>query len=72
MLSPKERFNKVLSGEKVDRPPCICPGGMMNMVTTELLEEVGIQFPQAHTNAQMMADLAEAKAVLRIMVFPFV
>lgn len=60
MLSPKERLNKVFSREKVDRPPCICPGGMMNMVTTELIEEVGIQFPQAHINAQMMADLATA------------
>ncbi|WP_411681112.1 methylcobamide:CoM methyltransferase MtbA [Clostridium thailandense] len=60
MLSSKERLNMVLSGEKVDRPPCICPGGMMNMVTTELIEEVGIQFPEAHTNAQMMADLAAA------------
>lgn len=60
MLSPKERLNKVFSGEKVDRPPCICPGGMMNMVTTELIEETHIQFPQAHMNAQMMADLAAA------------
>ncbi len=60
MLSPKERLNKVFGREKVDRPPCICPGGMMNMVTTELIKEVGIQFPQAHMNAQMMADLAAA------------
>jgi [methyl-Co(III) methanol-specific corrinoid protein]:coenzyme M methyltransferase len=59
-LSPKERLNKVFSGEKVDRPPCICPGGMMNMVTTELIEEAQIQFPEAHMNAQMMADLAAA------------
>ncbi|CQR73728.1 Uroporphyrinogen decarboxylase [Sporomusa ovata DSM 2662] len=60
MLLPKERLNKVFSEEKVDRPPCICPGGMMNMVTAELMEEVGICFPEAHTNARMMADLAAA------------
>ncbi|AGY78247.1 methylcobamide:CoM methyltransferase MtbA [Clostridium autoethanogenum] len=60
MLSPKERLDKVFSGEKVDRPPCICPGGMMNMVTTELIEEVGIKFPEAHMSAQMMAGLSEA------------
>lgn len=60
MLSPIERLNKVLHGGQVDRPPCICPGGMMNMVTTELIEEVGIRFPEAHMNAQMMADLARA------------
>lgn len=60
MLSPKERLNKAFNGEKVDRPPCICPGGMMNMVTTELIEEAQIKFPEAHTNAKMMAGLAEA------------
>lgn len=60
MLSPKERLNKVLNRKSVDRPPCICPGGMMNMVTTELIEKVGIEFPKAHMNAQMMADLASA------------
>lgn len=60
MLSPKERLNKVFSREKVDRPPCICPGGMMNMVTTELIEEGDIRFPEAHMDAEMMADLATA------------
>ncbi|KMT21029.1 methylcobamide:CoM methyltransferase MtbA [Clostridium cylindrosporum] len=60
MLSPKERLNKVFTKEEVDRPPCICPGGMMNMVTTELMDEVGISLPAAHSDAQMMADLARA------------
>ncbi|AOY77497.1 methylcobamide:CoM methyltransferase MtbA [Clostridium formicaceticum] len=60
MLSPIERLNRVLNRKEVDRPPCICPGGMMNMVTTELIEEVKIKFPQAHTNAEMMVDLATA------------
>lgn len=60
MLLPKERLNKVFREEQVDRPPCICPGGMMNMITAELMEEAGIRFPEAHTNAQMMADLAAA------------
>lgn len=60
MLSPIERLNKILNREAVDRPPCICPGGMMNMITTELMEEVGIKFPEAHTDPQRMADLAAA------------
>lgn len=60
MLSPKERLNMVLKKEKVDRTPCICPGGMMNMVTTELVEELGMNFQESHMNAQMMADLATA------------
>ena len=60
MLSPKERLNKVLNRDTVDRPPCICPGGMMNMITTELIEVTGVKFPEAHMDAVMMADLAEA------------
>ncbi|WP_432404103.1 methylcobamide:CoM methyltransferase MtbA [Wukongibacter sp. M2B1] len=60
MLSPKDRLNKVFNGEKVDRPPCICPGGMMNMVITDIMEDIGVGFPQAHMDAQMMADLAVA------------
>ncbi len=57
---PKERLDKVLNTESVDRPPCICPGGMMNMITTEIIEEKGLDFIDAHSDAAMMADLAEA------------
>jgi MtaA/CmuA family methyltransferase len=60
MLTPKERLNMVLRKERTNRPPCICPGGMMNMVIFEIMEDVGITFPEAHMNAQMMADLASA------------
>ncbi|WIV12943.1 methylcobamide:CoM methyltransferase MtbA [Proteiniborus sp. MB09-C3] len=58
MLLPKARLRRVLNGEEVDRPPCICPGGMMNMVTKELIEKVGSGFPKAHMDSVMMADLA--------------
>jgi MtaA/CmuA family methyltransferase len=37
-LNEKERLLRVLRGEAVDRPPVICPGGMMNASVTELLE----------------------------------
>ena len=60
MLSPKERLDRVLKGQHVDRPPCICPGGMMNMVTSELMEAVNVFMPDAHTDARKMADLAKA------------
>lgn len=60
MLTPKERLNRVLRQEETDRPPCICPGGMMNMVIAEIMEDVHITFSEAHMNAQMMADLASA------------
>jgi [methyl-Co(III) methanol-specific corrinoid protein]:coenzyme M methyltransferase len=37
-LNEKERLLSVLRGAAVDRPPVICPGGMMNASVTELLE----------------------------------
>ena len=60
MLTPKERLKTVLSGKKADRTPCICPGGMMNIITEELMKTVKIYLPQAHTDARMMAGLAKA------------
>lgn len=60
MLTPKERLYNVMRGTAVDRPPCICPGGMMNMVTTELMDAVNIYMPEAHTDARKMAGLAKA------------
>ncbi len=59
-MTPKERLNNAIKGNKVDRIPCICPGGMMNMITEELMEICGIFLPDAHTNAQQMAVLASA------------
>lgn len=60
MLTPKERLHNVMKGKLVDRPPCICPGGMMNMVTAELMDAAGIYMPEAHTDAEKMAGLARA------------
>ena len=47
---------------KCSRPadPASVPGGMMNMVTTDLMDAVDIYMPQAHTDARMMAGLAKA------------
>ena len=60
MINAKERLVATLDGEGVDRPPCICPGGMMNMVTVGLQDEVGVFFPEAHYEADKMAALAKA------------
>ena len=60
MITPKERLHYILEGKEVDRPACICPGGMMNMVTAELMEKVEVFMPRAHEDARMMADLAKA------------
>ena len=47
MLTPKERLKMIMEGQKADRPPCICPGGMMNMVTSDLMEAVNVYMPKA-------------------------
>lgn len=60
MLSAKERLIKTLSQEAVDRTPCICPGGMMNMVTRDLIDLLGIDFKEAHKDAKLMSELASA------------
>lgn len=59
-MTEKERLRRVFHHEAVDRQPCICPGGMMNMITVDLMETCKVTWPDAHTNAQMMADLALA------------
>lgn len=42
MFTEKERLERALRQEEVDRPPCICPGGMMNMITTDLMDACGV------------------------------
>lgn len=59
-MTEKERLKKAFHHEAVDRPPCICPGGMMNMITTELMDKSGASWPEAHTDPEMMARLALA------------
>lgn len=59
-MNEKERMKKAMHGEQTDRPPCICPGGMMNMITTDLMDAAQVSWPEAHLDAQMMADLALA------------
>jgi len=65
MLTEKERLTSALKGQTVDRPPCICPGGMMNMITRELMEKVETLWPQAHTDPELMAGLAAASYELQ-------
>ena len=60
MLNEKQRLLGALGGEPVDRPPCICPGGMMNMITRDLMGFCGAYLPEAHSNPDMMAQLASA------------
>jgi MtaA/CmuA family methyltransferase len=59
-MNQKERLMGVLAGETVDRPPFICPGGMMTMVVTEVMERMECYWPEAHTDPEQMARLTLA------------
>lgn len=58
--SQVQRLSDAAHGRAVDRPPCICPGGMMNMICHDIMEQSGVFWPQAHFDAAKMADLAVA------------
>lgn len=59
-LTEKERLLHALSGRKCDRPPVICPGGMMTMASAEVMEKTGNSWPSAHIQPDKMAGLALA------------
>jgi MtaA/CmuA family methyltransferase len=57
-LSPRDRLLRVLARQRVDRPPVLCTGGMMNAAITEIVTAAGNTLPAAHANPVMMAELA--------------
>lgn len=57
-LSPKERLLDTLAKKRVDRPPVICTGGMMNSAIVDIMTKTGHTLPEAHFEAGLMADLA--------------
>ena len=58
-IAPRERLDRVLGGQSVDRPPVICTGGMMNAAVLEVTGENAPALPAAHFDAERMATLAE-------------
>lgn len=54
-MTPKRRFLKALYGGRVDRPSV---AAITSVVTTDIMEEIGCFFPEAHLNAEKMATLA--------------
>lgn len=54
-MEEKERLLSVLKGDRVDRPPVICPGGMMSASVTELSDQVG---GGHHSDPKAMASAA--------------
>ncbi|MGI6711465.1 MAG: MtaA/CmuA family methyltransferase [Bacillota bacterium] len=59
-MTQKERLAAAAKGKTVDRPPCICPGGMMNMMFSDIMDISGVCWPEAHTDPKKMAALAIA------------
>lgn len=59
-MTSKELVLQAISRQSPSRTPCICPGGMMNMIVGELQERCGVFWPQAHSDPSLMADLASA------------
>jgi [methyl-Co(III) methanol-specific corrinoid protein]:coenzyme M methyltransferase len=57
-LSPKNRLLDTLAKKRVDRPPVICTGGMMNAAIVDVMSKTGHTLPEAHFEAARMADLA--------------
>jgi [methyl-Co(III) methanol-specific corrinoid protein]:coenzyme M methyltransferase len=56
-MTQKERLLHTLTGTKVDRPPFICPGGMMSMIVTEVMYALDCFWPEAHLDSNKMAKL---------------
>src|SRR5690242_10883185 len=59
-MDDKTRLLNVLQRRTADRPPFICPGGMMNMAITEVMDAAASWWPEAHGNAEKMARLTLA------------
>lgn len=57
-FSPKERLQRVLKKQAVDRPPIICPGGMMNAAIVDIMKKTGHILPEAHHTDKLMSELA--------------
>jgi [methyl-Co(III) methanol-specific corrinoid protein]:coenzyme M methyltransferase len=58
VFSPRERLSRAFNKQGTERPPVICPGGMMNAAITEVMEKTGHALPAAHHDGALMEALA--------------
>ena len=56
-MKPRDIFMAALRRERTPRP---ATGSATSVVTVDLMEAVGVYFPEVHNDAAMMADLAAA------------
>ena len=59
-MTPAERLYAAAHLAAVDRPPCVCPGGMMNMIVSDIMRETGCTWPESHLDPAKMASLTRA------------
>lgn len=53
-FTPKKRLLAAAKKQQVDKPPCICPDGMMNMMCRDIMEKSNRLWPEAHLDAEKM------------------
>ncbi len=58
-MTPDERLLNALRGGAVDRPPFICPGGMMNMMTVEAIQRLSADWPNGLGDPFELSRLAD-------------
>lgn len=58
-LSAKERILRTFNKKNVDRPPVICPGGMMNSAIVEVMNKTGHKLPEGHHDGKIMTEIAK-------------
>ena len=58
-MSPRERVLAALNHESLDRPPVAV---FTQSATVDQMDAVGAAWPEAHSNADLMAKLAAAQA----------
>lgn len=63
-MNARERLAAAVFRRPLDRPPLVCPGGMMTMAVREAMELLGCAWPEAHTDAALMARLSEGMVEL--------
>jgi [methyl-Co(III) methanol-specific corrinoid protein]:coenzyme M methyltransferase len=47
-----------LKKKRVDRPPVVCTGGMMNAAIVDVMTRTGHTLPEGHSSPELMAELA--------------
>ncbi|WP_300455098.1 MtaA/CmuA family methyltransferase [Desulfobacula sp.] len=63
-MTPYQRLMKTVKKEPVDRPPLICPGGMMTMAVKDVMQLLNVYWPSAHEDPCLMAQLTRGMADL--------